>query len=140
MTTETGLRRFVLAAAIALSGGIVVELVLAEHLATWLQLVPFALATAGAGGAVIALIGRGRPLAIGAARAIFVLVAAGALFGIWEHVSHNFAFEAEIRPTASTRAHLVHAAYGASPALAPGMLALVAALGLAGTWRHSDSA
>lgn len=64
------------------------------------------------------------------------VVALGGLFGVYEHVAHNMAFEREIRPMADLAEVLWEGLFGASPLLAPGILALGALLALAATYRH----
>lgn len=56
-----------------------------------------------------------------------VAAAIGAL-GVFEHFEHNFDFAREIRPNSTVGEAFVEAITGASPALAPGILCLGAAL------------
>ena len=65
-----------------------------------------------------------------------VLLVAGSLYGVFEHMEGNIEFEREIRPNASLSTILPKALTGASPPLAPGMLALAGTLAIAGTYAH----
>jgi hypothetical protein len=69
-------------------------------------------------------------------RACMLLVALGSLFGIYEHVVNNYEFHREIYPNATAGAALMGALAGASPLLAPGILALTAMLAIAATYYH----
>ncbi len=64
------------------------------------------------------------------------LVALGSLFGIYQHVVNNLGFYREIHPNAPTGAAVWGALAGASPLLAPGVLALASMLALAATYYH----
>jgi hypothetical protein len=64
------------------------------------------------------------------------LLVAGSLFGVYEHIEHNLAFELEIRPGAGLGDVWFEALKGASPLLAPGILVLAAILAIAATYYH----
>ena len=129
------LRRFLLSTSALLLTGATTELLLVGHTESATQLVPFALSGVGLVVVLAALI-RPRRAALMALRACMVLLAAGSLYGVYEHVRHNVAFEREISPDATT-GELVRAGVGgANPLLAPGVLALAAALALAATYHH----
>ena len=131
-------RRFLLGTAALVFAGTVVELWLVGHYEEWIQWVPFVLCAVGLG-AVAAVRFAPTPGRLGAARVALGLVVAGGLFGVYEHFEHNYAFEQEIRPGASTGALLAEAVRGASPLLASGILVLAAALAFAATlWREAD--
>jgi hypothetical protein len=66
-----------------------------------------------------------------------VAILLGSLFGIYEHVSNNLAFELEIYPNEAVTDALLHAFGGANPLLAPGVLGLAALLAIAATYYHS---
>lgn len=121
------------------SGGIfaatVVELWLTEHVESAVQIVPFALCGLGIC-AVIAVFTAPRRRTLFALRAVMGMVALGSLFGIYEHVEHNVAFELEIRPNATVGEVFGEALRGGSPMLAPGILALAAVLATAATYYH----
>jgi hypothetical protein len=64
------------------------------------------------------------------------LVVCGSLFGIYEHLANNFAFQREMNPSAPMAHALVSAVAGANPLLAPGTLAVAAVLALAASYNH----
>lgn len=129
------LRRFLLVTSALLFAGALAELWLVGHAETAVQLLPFALCGLGLAAALAALARPGRGVLL-ALRACMVLAALGSLFGVYEHVVENVAFQREIQP-GSTTGELVSAALGgANPLLAPGILALAAALALAATYYH----
>ncbi len=132
---ELGLRRAFLALVVASALGACLELALSGHTETRVQLVPFGLAALGTLCAVGVWFSPSKNMLRGLQGAMTV-VALGGLFGIWEHLEHNYAFEAEIRPAASTIELVTQAIFGASPALAPGMFLVMAAMGFAAAWRH----
>jgi hypothetical protein len=133
--TEAGLRRFLLGAAAASSVAIPVELLLQGHTESPVQALPFVACAVGLLGAATFARRPGRR----SARLLRLAAGLGALlgaFGTFEHLEHNYAFEAEIRPSAPAADLVLAALTGASPPLAPGALVLVAALLFAATWRH----
>jgi hypothetical protein len=58
------------------------------------------------------------------------------LFGIFEHIEHNFGFALEIQPNATAPDVFWAALGGANPLLAPGILAFAALLALAASYYH----
>lgn len=129
------LRLFLLSTSALLFAGALAELWLVGHAETAVQLLPFALCGLGLLVALAALARPGRGVLL-ALRACMVLAALGSLFGVYEHVVENVEFQREIQAN-STTGELVSAAVGgANPLLAPGVLALAAALGLAATYYH----
>ncbi len=131
------LRRFLLAFSVLLLGGSLVELFLVEHTEDAVQLIPFALCGLGALAALAALF-RPRRATLLWLRASMLLVVAGSLFGVYQHVSHNLAFQQEVNPSATTGELARGALGGANPLLAPGILAAAAVLALAATYRHES--
>jgi hypothetical protein len=131
------LRRFLLVFSALLFGGAVLELLLVEHTADFVQLIPFAQCGLGLV-AVLAALWRPRRGPLLALRVCMGLVVLGSLFGVYEHVTNNMAFEREINPGASTGAVIRAGIKGANPLLAPGILAAAAVLALAATYRPSD--
>jgi len=129
--TERRLRRGLFALAGLACLGTAAELSLVEHLETAVQITPFALCATGA---VAAAVGWRRSSSRRPLLAVAALLAVGALFGIWEHLEHNYAFDAEIRPTADAATHIGHAITGANPLLAPGALLLAGACLALGAW------
>ena len=133
--TLSRLRWFLLAFSVLLFGGTVSELLLIEHAENLVQLIPFALCGVGTLAALAALL-RPRRVTMLALRACMGLVMLGSLFGIYQHVSNNYAIKREVDPGAETRALLLSALGGANPLLAPGMLAVAAVLALAATYQN----
>lgn len=129
------LRRFLLALSILLFGGTVVELLLVKHWGDVEQLIPFALCGLGSIAALLALCRPRRATWLGL-RVCMGLVLCGSLFGIYEHLSNNIAFQREIKPNAPMADMLVSAVAGANPLLAPGALAVAALLALAASYNH----
>ena len=132
---EQRLRWFLLSLAGFVFLGTVVELWLEEHTESATQFIPFVLCGLGFLAVVAALINPNRVTLL-ALRGVMGLVALGGLFGVYEHLEHNLAFELEIRPTATVTAVLLDALKGASPMLAPGILALTALIAIAATYYH----
>jgi hypothetical protein len=129
------LRRFLLVFSVLLLGGSLVELFLVEHTEDAVQLIPFALCGLGALSALAALLKPGRAT-MWALRVCMLLVVAGSLFGVYEHVTHNFEFQKEVNPNATTGEMVRGALGGGNPLLAPGILAAAAVLALAATYRQ----
>ena len=71
-----------------------------------------------------------------ALRGVMILMIAGSLLGIYEHVAGNIAFAQEIRPGTPTGDLLLEGLTGGNPFLAPGMLAVAALIALAATYCH----
>ena len=137
--SEERLRRFLLLMSAGLFVGTPVELWFAEHVEGTIQLIPFVLCGLGFIAAIVALLApsRGRFVAV---RIVMGVIAAGSLFGFYEHVAHNVAFEMEIRPGSTAGDVFWEALSGASPLLAPGILAVAAVLALAALYDHPSLA
>ncbi|MEZ4701236.1 MAG: hypothetical protein R2834_12940 [Rhodothermales bacterium] len=135
LSVEAHLRRFQFALAAAVCLGVVAELVLIGHTEGLVQWIPIALSLAAT---PLFALGYWRPTraVIRVIRfGVVILIAAG-VFGLYEHYEHNLAFELEIRPNATLSDVWMEALKGASPALAPGALALAGLLALAATYKH----
>jgi hypothetical protein len=132
---EAFLRRLLLVLAAAACGGVVVELLLTGHTEGLVQWVPIGLSGAMLPFLALAYRAPTRRWLIALRIALVVLSAAG-LFGIYEHVTHNWAFEQEIQPEATWDVLWIEALRGASPALAPASLVLVGIMGIGATYRH----
>ena len=129
------LRRFLLLLAILLFSGSLVELWLVEHTQDFIQWLAFAIAGAGALATLIALIRPGLT-SVRVLRACMLLVVLGSLFGVYEHIAGNIAFEREIQPGASTSRLLSRGLRGGNPLLAPGLLAVAAVLASSATYGY----
>lgn len=134
-TVEQRLRVFLLRLAGFICAGTVVELLLSKHTETLTQLIPFVLC----GLALIVLLAallRPNRATLLALRGVMGLLIAGSLLGVYEHIENNIELELELRPGASAGALLLKALQGASPLLAPGILALAAVIAIAATYYH----
>ena len=129
------LRKFLLLVSALLFVGTMFELWLINHSESFTQLIPFALCGLGLIVVCAALL-RPRRAALLGLRASMGLVALGSLFGLYQHIENNLGFHRELHPNASTGELLMGALGGANPLLAPGILALTAALAVAATYRH----
>jgi hypothetical protein len=129
------LRRFLLATSALLLAGTLAELLLVGHTENYTQLIPFALCGLGLLTVAVAFF-RPRRGALLALRGAALLAALGSLYGVYEHVAGNLALQREVNPTATGGEVLMGALDGGNPLLAPGVLALAAALALAATYRH----
>lgn len=130
------LRLFLLGLASLLFAGTLLELWLVNHTEDAIQWLAFGLAGIGLLLTLIVLARRG-PTTVLLLRWSMLLVIVGSLFGIYEHVSNNIAFEREIQPGASLNQLLWRGVSGANPLLAPGTLAVAGLLSLAGTYKYS---
>ena len=74
--------------------------------------------------------------AVRAIQAFMFLFLAAGLIGVWQHFDGNVEYERESDPSLSGRQLYQHAAMGATPTLAPGVLVQLALIGLAFTFRH----
>lgn len=129
------LRVFLLALSAFMLVGVVIELVLSEHTEEPVQLIPFILSGLGML-AILAALVRPQRVTLRSLQAVMVVVVLGSLFGIYEHLESNVAFELDIRPGAALGDVLAKALMGAAPLLAPGMLAVAAVVALAATYYH----
>lgn len=113
--------------------GTAADLALMGHFGSLPQYLPFLLCALGIAAAVV---GARKPAKNGR-RFIWAVSGAitlGALFGLWEHIEHNYLFEAEIRPNAVLVELLREAIQGASPVLAPGALLVVSVMLALALW------
>lgn len=129
------LRRFLLVLSILLFCGTVVELLLVNHKEDFVQLIPFVLCGMAVITAFLMLL-RPRRFTVLTVRVCMILVVCGSVFGIYEHLTNNLAFQREIKPNAPMADVLLSAIAGGNPLLAPGTLAVAAVLALAATYYH----
>jgi len=130
-------RTFLLAMAAFLFAGTVVELIFQEHTGEPLQLIPFILCGLGVLATIVVLL---RPTrgTLNALRGSMLLAILGSAVGLFLHLSANLGFAQEIQPNATTAQLISETLHGASPILAPGMLAVAALLALAATYYHPE--
>ena len=130
------LRLFLLLLALAIFSGALVELWLVKHTEDAVQWIAFFLGGTGLLVVLVVLLRRNQTT-VRILQICMMLVVAGSLFGIYQHVSGNFHLEREIHPTSPLSSAILKAFGGANPLLAPGTLAVAALLALAGTYRSS---
>ena len=131
------LRRFLFVLSALLFGGTLIELWLVNHTEDAVQWVPFLLCGVGVLIVLLVLI-RSRRVTVLSLRVWMFVVVVGSLFGIYQHVAENIAFEREIYPTAPSIRIWREALGGANPLLAPGMLSVAALLALAATYKIGE--
>lgn len=134
-TVEQQFRFFLLVLSALIFLGTLAELSLIEHTEGLVQLLPFMLGGLGIGTVLVMLYVPSRRVIIGV-RAVMAGIVLGSVFGIYEHVAHNYAFEMEVSPGSTMGEVIWKALGGASPLLAPGMLALAAVLTVIATYHH----
>lgn len=128
-------RQFLLILAGFIFVGVIVELYFTGHTDTPIQYIPFMLSGLGLV-ALAAVLIRPQRTTFLVLRGVMGLVTLGSFLGIYEHIANNLAFALEIQPNATVREGLFNALGGASPLLAPGILALGALLAFAATYYH----
>jgi hypothetical protein len=117
------------------AAGLLVELALLEHYASFWQVVPLVVLALGLGTAV-AVASRPAPGTIRIFRvAMAVLVITGAL-GVFLHYDENVSFERELSPDATGLDLVWMALRGATPILAPGAFVQLGLLGLILVYDH----
>ncbi len=138
MTQQTILQRMRIAL-LALSAfiffGTVFELILTEHYKTTTQFIPFVLSGLGFL-SVLAVLIRPNRWTLRVMRWLMLIIILGSLFGIWEHLEGNFAFQFEMRPSATLKDVFWKALKGAAPLVAPGILAFSGLMALIATYFH----
>ena len=115
-TVEQRLRTFLLWLAGSMCVGTTVELFLAKHYEDPVQFIPFVLCGVGLI-AVVAALRRPQRARLLALRGVMSLLLLGRLFGIYEHLVNNFAFELDMRPSAVWSDVWFQALRGAAPLL-----------------------
>ena len=130
------LRLFLLALSSLLFAGTLLELSLVNHTEDAIQWLAFVLAGIGLSITLTVLVRRG-PTTVSVLRWCMLLVIVGSLFGIYQHVYNNIAFEREIQPNAMFNHLIWKGLSGANPLLAPGTLAVAALLSLGATYKYS---
>lgn len=134
-SVEQRLRDFLLIVSGGLSLGTIVELLLAQHYESAVQILPFVLCAIGII-VVAAALWRPWRTTLWLLRGVMAVTILGSLFGIYEHVERNAAFASEIHSGVTGLNIWIETLTGAAPLLAPGMLALAAVLAIAGTYAH----
>ena len=109
--------------------GTIGELIALKHYDELTQKLPFLLCLLGLGALALSWRPDSRRRVLG----IWItmgLTIVGSLFGLWEHLEGNAEFYKEIHPHATMRELLNQAVTGRNPMMAPGILAVAAALTL----------
>ena len=127
------LRTFLRALAAALLAGTIVELILAGHTESLMQWVPFVLCGLGLLTLAADWLRSTRGTA-SALRAVMAVIACGSLLGVSQHFLGNRDFAREMNPQAGAGTILRRSLTGADPLLAPGILAVAAAIAIASTF------
>ena len=124
------LRRVLLAIWVFGLLGVAAELVLLEHYEDFKQFIPFVVIAGGLGAAawLVTRPGRAATRAFGAVVVLFVL---SGLIGLVLHYAGNAEFERERDPSIGGVALVWESLTGATPALAPGTMILLALIGYA---------
>ncbi|MBT7402073.1 MAG: hypothetical protein HN774_12965 [Bacteroidetes Order II. Incertae sedis bacterium] len=135
---ETWYRQFLLILA-----GIVylmtpVELLLSNHMEGFIQWMPFGACLLGLLGIVYFHLSPS-VTSLKVFRSVMIVSVLTSLFGMYEHLEHNMAFELEIRPNAIWTDVILEAITGASPMLSPGILILAGVIGLASAYKWKPS-
>lgn len=112
------------------SAGVAAELLLLEHFEDWRQIIPLVLL----GGGIIAAGLHARHRSSGSERLLggsLLLMAASGIVGQVLHFQGNMEFELEADPAIGRWPLVVESLMGATPALAPGTMVLLAVVGYA---------
>ena len=134
--TLTRIRQFLLIIAAAVFVMTVTELVFLSHWSETIQFLPFALSGWGLVALALAYF-RPTPATINFLRWSMIVIGACSLIGVYEHMANNLGFQMEIQPNATFQELALATVEGANPVLAPGILALGAAIGWTATYGHS---
>lgn len=134
--TLSRIRQFLLIIAATVFVMTVTELIFLSHWSETIQLLPFVLS--GWGLITLALV-YFHPTSgtISILRWFMIVIGLCSLIGIYEHMANNLGFQMEIQPNASFQELVLATVEGANPVLAPGILALGAAIGWTATYQYS---
>ena len=113
----------------------VTELFFLSHWSETIQFLPFVLSGLGLITLALAYFRPGRGT-MALLRWSMIIIAACCLIGVYEHMANNLGFRMEIQPNATTWELILATLEGANPVLAPGILMLGAAIGVAATYQH----
>ncbi len=116
--------------------GLLVELALLEHYASFWQAFPLGVLGLGLGTALVTAYRPGLTTLRVFRLTMGVLVVTGAL-GVWLHYDENAVFEREINPAITGTALIWKALRGATPILAPGAMVQLGLLGLILVHEHA---
>jgi hypothetical protein len=134
-TVLVRLRIFLLGFAGLVLVGALIELIFTKHTEEPVQWIPSILIVLSIP-TILAALARPQRRTLLALRAGMALLGIGSLFGMYEHIATNIAFQLEVQPAASLLERLAAGLGGANPLLAPGILGMAAVLALAATYAH----
>lgn len=134
-TVEQRLRLFLLGLAAFLCLGTIVELTFQQHYQEPLQLVPLIFCAIGFV-VIAAVLVSPSHTTITVMRVIMGLGTIASLVGVYEHLEQNMGFVMDIKPNTPLFDALIESLKGAAPLLAPGLLAIIGMIALAGTYYH----
>ena len=115
--------------------GLILELLLLEHIESALQWLPVAALGCGLASGIAVAVRPGR-VALRTFQAVMAVFVGAGLLGVVLHLRSNLEFEREMDPEARGWNLLWISLHGATPALAPGALAQLGLLGLTFAFRH----
>lgn len=127
-------QRVLLGLVIISAAGLVPELVLLEHYEDWQQIIPLVLLILALGSTALLWV-RPRRAALQLFRAVMILCVLSGAAGFYFHYQANVEFALERHPEYQGWQLFKSAVAGALPALAPGSMAQLGLIGLAGTLR-----
>ena len=134
--TLSRIRHFLLVIAVAVFVMTVTELIFLSHWSETIQLLPFALSGWGLITLALAYF-HPTPGTIRLLRWSMIVIGLCSLIGIYEHMENNLGFQMEIQPNATFPELALATVEGATPVLAPGILALGAAIGWTAAYQYS---
>ncbi len=113
----------------------VTELVFLGHWNETIQYLPFALSLLGLITLALAYFRPNRTTLIGL-RWAMIVIGLCSFIGFYEHMSGNYHFWLEVKPSSTTWELVKATLEGENPILAPGILLLGSAIGLVAIYRH----
>src|SRR4051812_33869789 len=127
------LRVFLCALSALLFAGTIAELLSVKHYDDRIQLIPFAMCIFGL---VLLLVYWWRPVpgVLKMMRLSMGLIALSSFIGVYEHIEGNLGFAREVHPHADTASLVKAALTGRAPLMAPGILAIAAAIAIAASF------
>lgn len=134
-TVEDELRFYLLGLSALAFAGAIVELWLIEHYEEFVQIIPFILCGFGLILVLLTMRSKSKKM-LKILRYTSLVIAAGGLFGIYEHLSGNIAFEMELHSDYTFWTAFWEGLGGATPLLAPGVLIFGGLLAILATWKH----
>ena len=129
------LRQFILAIIVIGIVGLLAELLLIDHMETWIQWIPLVVLLCGLASCIWVALRPGKA-SFQAFQVIMAIFIVAGVAGLYFHYAGNAEFAIERDATLSGLSLAWKSLRGATPALAPGALAQLGLLGLAYTYTH----